>query len=196
MTVPPPGAPQRILCVGDIYALKNQNALIRALDPLAGNRELKVIFLGKAGADEPYAAEFSRLVQARPWCVYQGFASRTDLKAHLRQATLLALPSLEENCPMVVLEAMAAGVPVVAARVGGVPDLIEEGKTGILCEPLEADSLRAGIERVLSNPAAAQEMAQEAKLCAQARFCPSVIAQRHLQIYQELLKRAARNKTP
>jgi len=61
-----------------------------------------------------------------------GFASRTDLKAHLRQATLLALPSLEENCPMVVLEAMAAGVPVVAARVGGVPDLIEEGKTGIL----------------------------------------------------------------
>jgi glycosyltransferase involved in cell wall biosynthesis len=193
---PPPGAPPRILCVGDVYALKNQNALIRALDPLAGNQEFKLIFLGKAKADEPYAAEFSRLVQARPWCVYHGFASRADLKAHLRQATLLALPSLEENCPMVVLEAMAAGVPVVAARVGGVPDLIEEGKTGILCEPLEADSLRAGIERILDNPAAAEEMARQAKLRAKARFCPSVIAQRHLEIYQEVLKGAARNKTP
>jgi len=193
---PPPGAPPRILCVGDVYALKNQNALIRALDPLSENRKFKVIFLGNANAHDPYAAEFSRLVQARPWCVYHGFARRDDLRAHLRQATLLALPSLEENCPMVVLEAMASGVPVVAARVGGVPDLIEEGKTGLFCEPRDADSMRAGIERVLKSPAAAEEMAREAKLRAKARFSPGVIAQRHLEIYREVLSGLSSSPEP
>ena len=78
---PPPGAPARILCVGDVYALKNQNALIRALDPLAESRKFEVLFLGKARAEEPYAAEFFRLVKARPWCGYGGFASREELKA-------------------------------------------------------------------------------------------------------------------
>jgi glycosyltransferase involved in cell wall biosynthesis len=193
---PPPGAPPRILCVGDVYALKNQNALIRALDPLSENRKFKVIFLGNANAHDPYAAEFSRLVQARPWCVYHGFARRDDLRAHLRQATLLALPSLEENCPMVVLEAMASGVPVVAARVGGVPDLIEEGKTGLFCEPRDADSMCAGVERVLKNPAAAEEMARQAKLRAKARFSPGVIAQRHLEIYREVLSGLSSSPEP
>ena len=88
---------------------------------------------------------------------------------------------------MAVLEAMAVGVPVVAARVGGVPDLIEEGQTGFFCDPLDADSLRAGVERVLSNPAAAREVARQAKLRAKARFHPAVIARRHVEIYQELL---------
>jgi hypothetical protein len=82
--LPPPGAPPRILCVGDVYALKNQNALIRALDPLAESRKFEVMFLGKARAEEPYAAEFLRLVKARPWCVYPGFASREELKAQLK----------------------------------------------------------------------------------------------------------------
>jgi glycosyltransferase involved in cell wall biosynthesis len=184
---PPPGAPARILCVGDLYALKNQNALIRALDPLAESRKFEVLFLGKARAEEPYAAEFFRLVKARPWCGYRGFASREELKAYMRQATLLALPSLEENCPMAVLEALAAGVPVVAARVGGVPDLIEEGQSGFLCDPLEADSMRAAIERVLGNPAGAREVARQAKLRAKARFHPEVIARRHMEIYREVL---------
>jgi glycosyltransferase involved in cell wall biosynthesis len=184
---PPPGAPARILCVGDVYALKNQNALIRALDPLAGRRKFEVLFLGKARAGEPYAAEFFRLVKARPWCAHCGFASRAELRAYLREATLLALPSLEENCPMAVLEAMAAGVPVAAARVGGVPDLIEEGQTGFFCDPLDAASLRAGIERVLDNPAAAREVARQARLRAKARFHPEVIARRHVEIYREVL---------
>ena len=88
---------------------------------------------------------------------------------------------------MAVLEAMAAGVPVVAARVGGVPDLIEEGQTGFFCDPLEADSMRAAIEKVLGNPAGAREVARQAKLHAKARFHPEVIARRHVQIYREVL---------
>src|SRR5207248_492010 len=115
-------------------------------------------------------------------------ADRDRLKRYLREANLLALPSLEDNCPMVVLEAQAAGVPVVAAKVGGVPDLVEDGQTGFLCDPLDANSMREAIEKVLSNPGAARDLAVRAKLRARERFHPEVIARRHLEIYSEVLK--------
>src|SRR5947209_1392710 len=83
--------------------------------------------------------------------------------------------------------AMAARVPVLAANVAGLPDLIEEGKTGFFCDPLDAASMRAGIERLLLNSAAARQLANQAKQRALERFHPRVIARRHLEIYREVL---------
>src|SRR5262249_21215952 len=120
-----------------------QNALIRSLDGLASSRKFELVFVGKVNEDEAYGAEFVSLIKARAWCRHAGFADREKLRGFLREATALALPSLEENCPMVVLEAMAAGVPVLAANVGGVPDLIEPGQTGWLCDPKGEASMRA-----------------------------------------------------
>jgi glycosyltransferase involved in cell wall biosynthesis len=188
---PAPGVPARILCVGHVCALKNQGALIRALDPLAGRHRFELGFCGTANDRDPYCGEFFRLVKARPWCSYKGFASREELKALLRQAIVLMLPSLEDNCPMAVLEAMAAGVPVVASRVGGLPDLIEEGQTGFFFNPLEAASIGAAIEKVLVSPSAAAEVAQQGRERARERFHPKVIAQRHLEIYREVLSRVS-----
>ena len=184
---PVAGVPARLLCVAHVCPLKNQNALIRALDPLTGRHKFELGFCGEANEHDAYGEEFFRLVRARPWCSYNGFASREELKALLRQAAGLVLPSLEDNCPMTVLEAMAAGVPVVAARVGGLPDLIEEGRTGFFCDPLDAGSMAAAIERVLLNPAAAAEVARHARQRARERFHPEVIARRHVEIYREVL---------
>ncbi|MST93992.1 MAG: glycosyltransferase family 1 protein [Pedosphaera sp.] len=184
---PPAGQPPRILCVGLICVRKNQNAFIRALDPLAQRHKFELVFLGKATPGRAYEDEFLGLVAERPWCRHAGFTDREKLKQHFSGASLLALPSLEDNCPMVILEAMATGLPVVGANVGGVPDLIEASQTGGFCDPLDAASMSAAIERVLTNPAAAWQMAAEAKKQAQARFHPRVIAARHLEIYREVL---------
>jgi glycosyltransferase involved in cell wall biosynthesis len=97
------------------------------------------------------------------------------------------LPSLEDNCPMAVLEAAAAGVPVVASRVGGVPDLIEDGKTGLFFDPQNATSMGGAVEKLLEQPQFARELAMEAKRRAQERFHPIIIARRHLEIYREVL---------
>src|SRR5207237_4909588 len=114
-------------------------------------------------------------------------AGRDELQRHLREASLLALPSLEDNCPMVLLEAMAAGVPVVAAKVGGVPDLIEQGETGLFCDPLSFESMSSAIEKALVEVPASRRMALDAKARAVKRFHPKVIALRHLEIYCEVL---------
>jgi glycosyltransferase involved in cell wall biosynthesis len=159
----------------------------QAVRDLAQRHKFELRFCGPANEHAPYGREFFSLVRARPWCVYNGVTRRAELKALLRQASLLVLPSLEDNCPMSVLEAMAAGVPVVASKVGGLPDLIEEGKTGYFFNPLEAASMAAAIERVLVNPSGAAEVAGQARQRARERFHPEVVARRHLEIYQEAL---------
>ena len=176
------------LCVGTVCNYKNQNALIRALDPLAAEKKFKLVFAGGVKAGD-YGREFLELIRTRPWCEHLGFIGREELKARLRSAAFLALPTLEDNCPMVVLEAMAAGVPVFASAIGGVPDLIEHNVTGLLCDPQQPESFRAAAARLLNEVGWAEKLAATARAAAKEKFQPQVIARRHLEIYREVLGR-------
>jgi glycosyltransferase involved in cell wall biosynthesis len=180
-----------LLCVADIISYKNQNQLIRSLDPIVSEHKFRLVFLGRvnqAAPFGPYGAEFLSLVKARSWCRHEGIADRQQLKQWLGVADGLVLPTLEDNCPMVVLEAMAAGVPVVASRVGGIPDLVENGKTGLLFDPRNGDDMSAAIAKLLAEPELGRTLAAEAKRQAQERFHPLVVARRHVEIYREMLK--------
>jgi glycosyltransferase involved in cell wall biosynthesis len=182
----PDGPPPVLVCIGAICLRKNQNAFIRALDPLAAAKEFKLLFVGQPD-DGEYGAEFFELLRTRPWCGHVPFSDRDRVREFLRTATAVALPTLEDNCPMVVLEAMAAGVPVLASEVGGVPDLIQPGVTGLFCNPQRPESFRAGVARLLDDPAFARQLAAQARQRARERFHPEVIARGHLEIYREVL---------
>jgi len=184
---PEPDPARIILCVGLICYRKNQNAFIKALDAIAGGGKFKLVFLGLPAEGDPYSAEFVDLVAKRPWCEHAGFAGRDQLRNWFKRASLLALPSLEDNCPMVVLEAMAAGVPVLAAKVGGVPEIVTDGRTGIMCDPLDAASMRAGVSRLLDDANLVRTLTANARQEADTRFHPLAIAQAHVKIYQEVL---------
>ena len=181
------GIRPRILCVGVITPLKNQIAFMTALDGLAQKHPLEVVFLGDLIRDDPYGLQFQELIRSRPWCTHAGFADRNELKEQLRRASLLVLPSHEENCPMSVLEAMATGLPVVASKLGGVPDLVQEGDTGYFCNPKEGGSMAAAVEKIVTNPSLGQEMGERAKKRALNRFHPDIIARQHLEVYREVL---------
>jgi glycosyltransferase involved in cell wall biosynthesis len=185
---PQPVDPPEILCVATIDERKNQNAFIDAVAPLAGKHSFRLRFFGAMDRDSAFGREFiSRMDRYSAWCSHGGMIGRDELRAHFRRATALVLPSHEDNCPMTVLEAMAAGVPVLASRVGGVPDLVEDGVTGLFCDPAVPETMRQGLHRLLTDVALRNQLARTARETALERFHPKIIAQNHLDIYREVL---------
>jgi glycosyltransferase involved in cell wall biosynthesis len=184
-----PAFPREIICVANISDIKNQSHLIKSLDPLAKQTNFELVFLGRAGTTDAYTQGFFQLLRDRPWCRFQGFANRPDLQKALGRATLLVLPSLEENCPMAVMEAMAAGVPVAAANVGGVPDLITHGIDGLLFNPRSEESTLTAIAELLSDDRKRTELGAKAKAKAAQCFHPKKIAEKHIAIYGEFAPR-------
>jgi glycosyltransferase involved in cell wall biosynthesis len=177
-------SPPVILVVANIDERKNQNAFIRALDPLAKKMSFEVRFFGGCGASY-YAREFRELIASRPWCHYGGMLEREELRTQFEQADMLVLPTHEDNCPMVVLEAQAAGVPVIASNVGGVPDLIEDGVTGLLVNPNDPETFCTAVEKLLiNNGSLSEQLARAAHQKALEQYHPHVIAGKHLDIYR------------
>jgi glycosyltransferase involved in cell wall biosynthesis len=186
----PLASPPIGICVGAICRRKNQNNFIRALDSLALEKKFKIIFLGNTD-QSGYSREFLDLVKNRPWCEYRGFTGRTELREYFKSAAFAVLPTLEDNCPMVVIEAMAAGVPVLASQVGGVPDLIESEKTGLFCDPSKPATFATGVRQLLDEAGLSSRLAAAAKITARTRFHPEVVARRHLEIYREVVGASA-----
>jgi glycosyltransferase involved in cell wall biosynthesis len=179
-------APPLVLVVANVDARKNQNALIQALDPLAHKLKFTVKFYGRCGEDS-YGKEFRALLETRPWCTWGGMISRENLRSEFARATVLFLPTREDNCPMVVLEAQASGIPVIASNVGGVPDLVEDGVTGLLTNPDLPSTMPIALEKILSDKDLALRLAKGGRKQALARYHPNVIATRHVEIYREVL---------
>jgi glycosyltransferase involved in cell wall biosynthesis len=95
---------------------------------------------------------------------------REDIADILAAADIVALPSLSEGFPFVLLEALAMGCPVVASQVNGVPELIENHKTGLLVPARDPRALSAAIREVLSDPTAASKMGAEGRTVVHERF--------------------------
>lgn len=174
------------LCVGAITPWKRQLELIQALDQTPEKSRPKVVFLGALG-NHTYGRQVQAAIDQRDWCEYQGFADRQTLKNWMSKAALLILPSIEDNCPMVILEAMAAGVPVAASRIGGIPDLVEEGVTGCLFDPECPMEIAAKVAVLMNTSELRVECSHHSKKRAWERFHPKVIAARHMEIYREVL---------
>ena len=106
-------------------------------------------------------------------------------------ADLLLLPSSQESFGVAALEAMACEVPVVASRVGGLPEVIADGETGFLREPDDIEGMAASALRLLSDPALHRRVAQGALRAVHERFCAEEIVPRYEALYQEVLARDA-----
>ena len=118
---------------------------------------------------------------------FAGF--RDDVPEILSQSDLMVLPSLfGEGLPMVILEAMAMGVAVIASRVEGIPEIIVDGKDGFLVEPGDSDQLSNKIIQLLKDPVLLQDVRQSAR----EKMFREMNAQRHARqieyVYQEVLK--------
>jgi L-malate glycosyltransferase len=109
-----------------------------------------------------------------------------DVVPLLSVADLFLLPSLQESFGLAALEAMACEVPVVASRVGGLPEVIDDGITGVLHPPDDLDAMADSAVHLLTDRAAHQLMAREGRWAATYRFCVSEVVPLYEALYREL----------
>jgi glycosyltransferase involved in cell wall biosynthesis len=112
--------------------------------------------------------------------------SRPDVGSLLAAADAFCLPSRHEGLPISLLEAMQAGIPCVATRVGGVPGMIADGAEGVLVEPADPEGLAAALERVLLDPGRAGEMGARARDLVRRRYDVATATAAYADIYDEL----------
>jgi len=109
-----------------------------------------------------------------------------DVVPVLQRAGVVVRPSLTEGMPLAVMEAMACGKPVLATRVGGTPDLILDGETGILFDPGDVDALVAGLIHVLENKERAATMGRRAREWAERQVTWKRVSQKYERLYEEV----------
>ena len=151
------GRPVRtILTVANLRTEKAHEVLLAAAAPLcARHPQLQFLVAG----DGPRAAELRALAASLGVGAQVSFLGhREDVPALLALADAFVLPSRSEAFPNGAIEAMAAGLPVVASRVGGLVDLIDEGRTGLLVRPDDPTALGAALESLILSPARAEAM--------------------------------------
>ncbi|HEX2112140.1 MAG TPA: glycosyltransferase family 4 protein [Gaiellaceae bacterium] len=186
-----------VLFVGRLTPHKGVDRLIEALPDDA---ELRIA--GSAGHDpDPPERDYPSLLRrlaARRRVEFLGAVPESELPALYRGARVVALPSVHRTCygrdvavsellGLAALEAMASGTPVVASRVGGLPEVVENGVTGFLVDPGDADQLRARLAEVLADPRLAERLGRNAREHVLERFTWAACADRCLAAYSELV---------
>jgi glycosyltransferase involved in cell wall biosynthesis len=121
---------------------------------------------------------------------------RSDVPSVLSAATVSVLPSLSEGLPNAILESMAAGLPVVATRVGGTPEAVQDGVTGLLVPPRDPAALVAALRAVIEDRELAARLGQAAKRRVTEWFSLERMVRRTEQLYDWLLARARRPRSP
>jgi glycosyltransferase involved in cell wall biosynthesis len=177
--------PARIAFVGRLtrdkgaYDLLEAVALLREWQPA-----VRVELAGDGDADA--IARRARELGISERVLIRGWCSTEERSRLLARAALFVLPSHVEGLPMSLLEAMAAGCPVVATRVGGIPDVVADGANGLLVGHGDPVALAAAIVKVLADPALAERLGRAARQAIARRHSPAAAVERLGNIYSEL----------
>jgi glycosyltransferase involved in cell wall biosynthesis len=181
-----------VCAAGRLSVEKGQRYLIDASASLASRiPNVRVLVLGE-GRERPRLEEQLAQLGLQNHVVLAGF--KKNVRPWIQACDVLVNPSLTEGMPNVVLEAMALGTPVVATRVGGIPDLIRDQESGLLVAPGDATTLANAVCDLCADPVKARRLAQNAQ--ARVReFSPESQQQRLLDLYALALEDSIAGKS-
>jgi glycosyltransferase involved in cell wall biosynthesis len=177
-----------VLFVGRLSREKGIGVLIEAAQRLS--RETQVLIVG----DGPLRERLERLAQGVQCAVtFEGWIENEMLCEYMRRAKVQVVPSLSEPQGLVVLEAMACGVPVIGTDTGGIPDMIKHGESGWLVPPNDAEALAKTIKEVLDNDREREKAGRAAHEKAQS-FSTTGFGHKVVELYERIIERSPAQK--
>lgn len=181
--------PLRLLFIGRFEARKGVDILLRALDRLQNQLEFELLMVGNTGG--PLHDQLRRELSPSLWSriTFKQNLSAPEVARELAQATLMIYPTLVDVSPNTVKEAVVAGLPVVASRVGGIPDYVVPGSNGFLFEPGNLERCLEAIQEAVRHPLFSQGQVDVTVLTQMRRqLSPETMAQRFWEAYQEVFQ--------
>jgi glycosyltransferase involved in cell wall biosynthesis len=175
----------RVVTVARLSPEKGLTFLIDAIKIVRRSVPDAELAIVGGGALEAELKEFAAERSLRDVVHFLGAKPNVEAMTEVARSDVFVLPSLGEGLGIVLLEAQALGMPVIGTAVGGIPDVIEDGKTGLLVPAADATALAAAIVRVLMDPASAERMVIEAK-SRLAKFDWDRIAEQYARLYHEM----------
>lgn len=193
-SIPPrptaPGSGARIVCVANFFPIKGHESLVRALPRLAGGfPRVRCVFAGDGPERRSMEALATDLGVARFASFVGTVPDPTEL---IYDSDVLVLPSISEGIPRTILEAWALGVPVVASRAGGIPEMIVHGRSGLLVPPGDSKALAEAVTTVLSDPALARRVVDGGMATLAERFSARRMVEETLAAYRRVLDGSSR----
>jgi glycosyltransferase involved in cell wall biosynthesis len=178
------------LYVGRIDDLKGSDLLFAALE--AARRSvptLRAVLIGDVSAS--FVPEYDEFMRSnRAWVWHPGSLPNEAVFSVARQATFFITPTRVETFGRVVVEAQLCGLPVIATNVGGVPEIVVNGRTGWLVAPESTEELTAAVLQVCHDLDRAQSVGKQGQAFAQANFCLDATTQQFEQLHWDLLNRS------
>jgi len=185
----PQTQPLRLLFVGGLEYRKGGDLVAQALDRLRGEIQFELIVIGRRNAN--IAETLERHVSAEFWrqVTFRENLTHVEVAAELETATMLLSPSRADVSPNAVKEAVAAGVPVVGAAVGGIPDYVLPGLNGVLCAPGSLEEFTEAMRAAARHPQFSRGEV-DATTLAQMRdyLSPQLMAKRFMEVYHLALE--------
>lgn len=179
--------PPALLTIGRLEKRKGVDVLFKALPQVwARVPELQAYLLGSE-ADLKKEDLVSRVPDKLSQVIFPGFVEHLDVPSYYQRATIYVTPTRYETFAYTILEAMACGVPVIASCTGAIPELVDDGITGLLVPPGDSQALADAITALLDDPARRERMGQRAREKAVAEYSVDKIMAKMLDFYQRAL---------
>lgn len=175
----------RLLCIGRLIPIKGHLVLLRALAQARSRVPGLTLDVAGRGPLEPALKELARELRVEDAVRFLGFVS--PVQTAVEQAAIVVVPSLGEGFGMVALEAMERARPVIASAVGGLPEIVADGETGVVVEPGDADALAAAIAGLAGDLGRAATMGLAGRERVLAEFPPERSAEQIEALYRAAL---------
>lgn len=174
-----------ILFLGSLYPIKGPDVLLKAI-PAIVEKNINVRFVFAGGGDSQLYINMARDLGLSNYVRFPGYLNQRQKLAYLQASDVFVLPSRMECFPLVCLEAMASGLPVIASNVGGIPDAIKNNENGLLIPPEDYQILSSSILMLLNDDQMRKDLGEKGSATTK-HYSWAAIAEETVEVYRWLI---------